>query len=132
MAENFDLESINPTRARPGASLHEHQQHQSHDERGRQDALEILRKIQSQDVYHPIHWHPLKKWVIVTIYCLLQVFVSMTSSSYIDIEFLIQEQFGGSSQVVTLGQSLFIAGNAVGPLFLGPLSYARRPTLGIY
>ena len=47
----------------------------------------------------------------------------MTSTAYLSIEFLIQEQFNSSTQVTALGQSLFIVGTAVGPLCLGPLSY---------
>lgn len=47
----------------------------------------------------------------------------MTSTAYLSLEYLIQEQFNSSTQVTALGQSLFIIGNAVGPLCLGPLSY---------
>jgi multidrug resistance protein len=85
-------------------------------------ALALLQLIKTHDEAHPIHWSPLKKWVIVTVYCVLQVFVTLTSTTYVSVEFLIQERFGGSTQVVTLGQSMFIVGNAVGPAFLGPLS----------
>ncbi|MCJ1421209.1 hypothetical protein MMC32_007571 [Xylographa parallela] len=85
-------------------------------------ALEVLQQIKLKDEHHPVHWPVWKKWYIISVYCLLQVFVTLTSTSYVAIEFLIQEQFGGSTQVVTLGQSLFIVGNAIGPAFLGPLS----------
>jgi multidrug resistance protein len=85
-------------------------------------ALALLQLIETHDEAHPIHWSPLKKWIIVTIYCVLQVFVTLTSTTYVSAEFLIQERFGGSTQVITLGQSMFIVGNAVGPAFLGPLS----------
>jgi len=87
-----------------------------------ESALDILEQTQTANKFHPIHWRAVKKWIIVFVYCLLQVFVTMTSTSYVSVEFLIMEQHGGSSQVVTLGQSLFIVGNAVGPAFLGPLS----------
>ena len=46
----------------------------------------------------------------------------LIESCTVGIEFLIQEKWGGSTQVVTLGQSLFIVGTAVGPAFMGPLS----------
>lgn len=85
-------------------------------------ALALLQIIETEDTAHPIHWSPLKKWIIVTIYCVLQVFVTLTSTTYVSAEFLIQEKFGGSTQVLTLGQSMFIVGNAIGPAFLGPLS----------
>ncbi|MCJ1245526.1 hypothetical protein MMC30_002730 [Trapelia coarctata] len=90
---------------------------------GQEDgALAILQQIKQHDQHHPVHWPVWKKWYIISVYCLLQVFVTLTSTSYVSVEFLIAEQFGGSQQVITLGQSLFIVGNAVGPAFLGPLS----------
>ena len=85
-------------------------------------ALAILQHIKQVDQHHPVHWPSWKKWYIVSAYCLLQIFVTLTSTSYVSVEFLIAEQLGGSQQVITLGQSLFIVGNAVGPAVLGPLS----------
>jgi len=40
----------------------------------RDDTLAILELVKSQDVHHPVHWPWPKRWGIVTIYCLLQVF----------------------------------------------------------
>jgi hypothetical protein len=84
--------------------------------------LAILELVKAQDVHHPIHWPAWKRWAIIFVYCSLQLFVTLTSTSYVSAEYLIQEKWGGSTQVVTLGQSLFIVGNAVGPAFMGPLS----------
>lgn len=84
--------------------------------------LAILELVRAKDVHHPIHWATWKRWVIIAIYCSLQTFVTLTTTSYVSAEYLIQEKWGGSTQVVTLGQSLFIVGNAVGPAFMGPLS----------
>ena len=39
--------------------------------------------------------------------------MTILSTDYLSVEFLIQEKFGGSTQIVTLGQSLFIIGTAV-------------------
>jgi hypothetical protein len=50
--------------------------------------------------------------------------VTLTSITYVGVEFLIQEKYGSITQVIILGQSMFIVGNAVGPVFFGPLSYA--------
>lgn len=87
-----------------------------------QDALAILKLVVATDVHHPLHWAAWKRWGIIFVYTFLQLFVTLTSTTYVSAEWLIQEEFGGSTQVVTLGQSLFIIGNAVGPAFLGPLS----------
>lgn len=68
-----------------------------------------------------------KKWFIIFWYCLLQAFVTLTTTTYVSAEFLVRETYGGSTQVVALGQSMFIIGTAVGPAFLGPLSYVSAP-----
>lgn len=72
--------------------------------------------------YHPYHWDWKLKYGIVIAYCSLQVYVTLTSTTYVAVEFLVEEKYGTSAQVATLGQSLFILGTAVGPAFLGPLS----------
>lgn len=48
--------------------------------------------------------------------------MTLTSTTYIGVEWIVEEKFGAGIQVVTLGQSMFILGTAVGPAFLGPLS----------
>ncbi|KIW15724.1 hypothetical protein PV08_05774 [Exophiala spinifera] len=90
---------------------------------GSQDPLALLEKIRTNDDAHPSKWPLWKKWAITFIYCLLQVFVTLTSTTYVSVEFLVEEKFGiTDAQVATLGQSMFIIGTAVGPAFLGPLS----------
>jgi multidrug resistance protein len=86
------------------------------------DPLALLSKIETSSEAHPIRWPLWKKWSIVFVYCLLQVFVTLTSTTYVSVEFLIMEKWTSSAQVATLGQSMFIVGTAVGPAFLGPLS----------
>jgi MFS family permease len=75
-----------------------------------------------ENPYHPYHWDWKKKYLITIAYCLLQVFVTLTSTTYVAVEYIVEERFGVNSQVATLGQSMFIIGTAVGPAFLGPLS----------
>lgn len=86
--------------------------------------LAILDLVKAQDAHHPMHWPAWKRWGICSVYCFLQLFVTITSTSYVSAEYPINDKYGGnySSQVLTLGQSLFIVGNAVGPAFMGPLS----------
>ncbi|KAH0251653.1 MFS multidrug transporter-like protein, partial [Aureobasidium melanogenum] len=84
--------------------------------------LDVLEQIKGTDEAHPMHWGLWKKWFVITVYCLLQVYVTMTSTMYVSVESLIQDKFPCTLQVVTLGQSMFIIGTAVGPVFLGPLS----------
>ncbi|KAI5480645.1 MFS multidrug transporter-like protein [Pseudohyphozyma bogoriensis] len=86
------------------------------------DAIGLLNLISEENPAHPIHWPLWQKWALTIIYCTLQMFVTILSTDYLSVEFLIQEKWGGSTQVVTLGQSMFIIGTAVGPAFLGPAS----------
>ncbi|KAI0888608.1 MFS general substrate transporter [Annulohypoxylon maeteangense] len=89
---------------------------------GADQALTALQKVEVGTASHPIHWNPVKKWAVISVYCLLQTFIALSTTTYVSAEFLVKEKYGGSSQVVALGQSLFIVGTAVGPAFLGPLS----------
>ncbi|KAF3766735.1 MFS general substrate transporter [Cryphonectria parasitica EP155] len=84
--------------------------------------LAALQRVKTADEHHPMHWGSFKKWFIVFWYCMLQVFVTLTTTTYVSAEFLVQDQYGGSTQIVALGQSMFIIGTAIGPAFLGPLS----------
>ena len=87
-----------------------------------EDPLALLSKIETSSEAHPIRWPLWKKWLIVVAYCTLQLFVTLTSTTYVSVEFLIEEKWTLSAQVATLGQSMFIVGTALGPAFLGPLS----------
>lgn len=71
---------------------------------------------------HPYYWPSWKKWSITIIYCLLQIFVTLTSTSYLSVEYVYQDRFGTNSQVSTMPQSFFIFGTAFGCAFAGPLS----------
>lgn len=44
--------------------------------------LAILQLVQAQDVHHPIHWPAGKRWGIIFVYCSLQMFVTLTSTTY--------------------------------------------------
>ncbi|KAM3089337.1 hypothetical protein ACMFMG_000940 [Clarireedia jacksonii] len=96
--------------------------HENAQTRHEDHTIAVLELVKANDAHHPMHWGAVKRWTIITTYCLLQTFVALTSTTYVSAEFLIKEKFGGTTQVVTLGQSMFIVGTAVGPAFLGPLS----------
>lgn len=84
--------------------------------------LAVLDLVHERSAHHPMNWPSWKRWTIAFFYCTLQSFVTLTSTTYVSAEFTIGLDFPASSQVLTLGQSLFILGTAVGPAFLGPLS----------
>jgi len=78
--------------------------------------------IARQDELHPMNWPAWQRWGIVAIYCLLQAYVTLMQTMYLSAEGLVQTRWNASKQVVTLGQSMFVAGNALGPMFMGPIS----------
>lgn len=102
----------------PSAPAPTHHNHR----RGNTDAFDILETVQDLHPAHPIHWPEWKKWLIVTLYNILQTYVGMGATMYVSAEYKIIEKYGVSQQVATLGESMFIVGNAIGPAFLGPLS----------
>ena len=55
-------------------------------------ALDVLNRVHISDVRHPQHWPIWKKWLIVSVYCLLQTFVTLTSTSYVSAEYLYDQQ----------------------------------------
>jgi len=113
LLENLEKkENLPPIYSNPAAAT----------EKSDQDPFALLQRIRVSDDAHPIQWPLWKKWAVVFVYCLLQVFVTLTSTTYVSVEFLIMEKWTSSTQVATLGQSMFIVGTAVGPAFLGPLS----------
>ncbi|KAG9876938.1 hypothetical protein KCV05_g21904, partial [Aureobasidium melanogenum] len=54
--------------------------------------LDVLEQIKGTDEAHPMHWGLWKKWFVITVYCLLQVYVTMTSTMYVSVESLIQDK----------------------------------------
>lgn len=84
--------------------------------------LEAAVPFSIDNPYHPYHWPSKKKYSIVVAYCMLQIYVTLTSTTYVSAEEYVIEKFSTTQQVATLGQSMFILGTAVGPSFLGPLS----------
>lgn len=70
-----------------------------------------------------------RKWAIVASITLVDLTVSFGASGYSPATSKVVEYFGVSSEIGTLGLSLYILGLALGPMSLGPLSeyYGRTP-----
>lgn len=80
------------------------------------------------DPRNPMLFAQWKKWAITLLVAFATLAVSFTSSVYSGGVDQIIEQFNCSSEVVTLGISLFVLGFAIGPLLWAPLSemYGRQ------
>lgn len=84
--------------------------------------LAVLDLVKEEDTHHPMHWPSWQRWSIAVFYCSLQSFVTLTTTTYVSAEYNIGITFPASTQIITLGQSMFILGTAIGPAFLGPLA----------
>lgn len=81
------------------------------------------------DPMNPRNMNKARKWLITFTMALCSMCVTCTSSLYTTTYNQIDEDFGTSRIVSTLGLSLFVFGLGLSPLVLGPLSefYGRRP-----
>lgn len=78
---------------------------------------------------NPHNFSKARKWMIVLIVCMGAVCATTCSSVVASTYQAVEDEFGISGEVATLGVTLFIAGLGIGPLFLGPLSefFGRAP-----
>ncbi|KAI5478283.1 MFS transporter [Pseudohyphozyma bogoriensis] len=83
----------------------------------------------ADDPDSPLNFSTAKKWTILVTISLASFCVTSCSSQVAFTYSGVEKEFGVSSEVATLGLSLFVMGLGIGPLFLGPLSefYGRRP-----
>jgi DHA1 family multidrug resistance protein-like MFS transporter len=80
------------------------------------------------DPENPMNWKASKKWLITVMFGLLTFCVTFASSVFSNATEATAIEFGVSTEVTTLGTSLFVLGFSVGPLVWGPGSelFGRR------
>ena len=81
------------------------------------------------DPRNPYNWPVAKKVVITCCISASSLAAALSSSAYTGSTLQIEQHFHVSTEVVTLGLSLFVLGFAVGPILFAPLSelYGRQP-----
>ncbi|KAK7518335.1 major facilitator superfamily domain-containing protein [Phyllosticta citriasiana] len=81
------------------------------------------------DPEDPRNWPRWKKWLMIGPILLIDLSVSWAASGYSPASHKFAEDMGVSSEVATLGLSLYVLGLAFGPMSLAPLSeyFGRRP-----
>ncbi|KAL4901761.1 hypothetical protein BDW74DRAFT_181475 [Aspergillus multicolor] len=87
------------------------------------------------DPRNPMRFSQWTKWTITMSVAIATLAVSLDSSAFTGGAAQIQEEFQISTEVVTLGVSLFVLGFAIGPLLWAPLSelFGRQPLfIGTY
>lgn len=70
----------------------------------------------------PKNWPRWRKWLIVGVILLVDLTVSWGASGYSPASTKFTKDFGVSSEIGTLGLSIYVAGLALGPMALAPLS----------
>ncbi|PWY66430.1 MFS general substrate transporter [Aspergillus heteromorphus CBS 117.55] len=75
-----------------------------------------------QDPRNPMQFSAKKKWTYTMVMAIATLAVALVSSAYTGGVAEIEEQFHISTEVATLGVSLFVLGFAVGPLLWAPFS----------
>ncbi|CAO1623447.1 unnamed protein product [Sympodiomycopsis kandeliae] len=85
--------------------------------------------FENGDPENPRNWSKAKKYFLVFFCSYLNVCVASQASAYSTGSSGIEEEFGVSSEVVTLGLSLYVLGFAIGPPIVAPLSeqFGRKP-----
>ncbi|KAH8658957.1 major facilitator superfamily domain-containing protein [Ilyonectria robusta] len=80
------------------------------------------------DPENPMNWPNRKKWMVTVSLGMLTWVVTFASSIFSTATLPAAKEFGVSTEVMTLGTSLFVLGFAFGPLIFGPMSevYGRK------
>lgn len=98
---------------------------EQHHPTGRETTITFL----PNDPKDPRNFPIWRKWSIVASITLVDLTVSFGASGHSPATTKLVEDFGVSSELGTLGLSLYVLGLALGPMSLGPLSeyYGRTP-----
>lgn len=75
---------------------------------------------------NPRNWPTWKKWVLVSSITFVDLTVSWGASGFSPASTKFAKDFGVSSEIGTLGLSIYVAGLALGPMSLAPLSEVRN------
>ena len=79
-------------------------------------------EFQKNDTGNPMNWSSSRRWFITVIATVSVFAVTLTSSAYsVSANEVFQDFDDISSEVFTLGLSLFVLGFAIGPALWGPL-----------
>jgi DHA1 family multidrug resistance protein-like MFS transporter len=79
----------------------------------------------SNDPENPMNFPRLKKWIITVMMGAMTFCITFASSVFSTATEATAQHFGVSTEVMTLGTSLFVLGFAFGPIVWGPFSVSR-------
>jgi hypothetical protein len=78
-------------------------------------------EFQKDDPENPMNWGSSRRWFITFIATLSVFVVTFTSSAYSESSNEVIGEFNISTEVFTVGVSIFVLGFAIGPAVWGPL-----------
>lgn len=82
----------------------------------------VLVGFEDGDPENPRNWSTAKKYFLVTFCSYINVLVASQASAYSTGEDGVEEDFGISQELATIGLSLYVLGFAIGPPLVAPLS----------
>ncbi|KAH0489765.1 hypothetical protein TgHK011_001264 [Trichoderma gracile] len=88
----------------------------------------VIVEFYSDDPENPMNFPPMKKWFIILIVTISVFAVTLTSSAYSGSADEVLAEFQCSTELFSLGISLYVLGFAIGPALWAPLSelYGRK------
>lgn len=86
-----------------------------------QTRVEIV-SFKPGDPEDPRNWPRWRKWLVISVILLVDLSVSWGASGFSPASTKFSKDFEVSSEVATLGLSIYVAGLALGPMSLAPLS----------
>lgn len=89
--------------------------------------------FQPGDPHNPKNWHPLRKWQILLVTLLPQVWANLISATYAPGMSYVSRDFHVSPAAARVVQAIYLYGFAVGPVLTAPLSedLGRLPVLAV-
>jgi multidrug resistance protein len=94
----------------------------------KQEDPNLVNWDRDNDPRNPQNWKHWRKWLITCSMGAMTLCITFASSVFSTATIPTSQQFGVSTEVMTLGTSLFVLGFAFGPLVWGPISelYGRK------
>jgi DHA1 family multidrug resistance protein-like MFS transporter len=124
--------SSHPSKDEGGSSVDLEKQ-ETEDNKERQEAQKqedpnLVNWDRDNDPRNPQNWKHWRKWLITCSMGAMTLCITFASSVFSTATIPTSQQFGVSTEVMTLGTSLFVLGFAFGPLVWGPISelYGRK------
>ena len=106
---------------------------QATQDRAKEEVVHLVSWDGPEDPENPMNWPKTRKYTVTILYAVITFCLTFSSSAFSTATIVTAELFGVSTEVMTLGTSLFVIGFAVGPIIWGPLSelYGRTYPLFI-